>query len=434
MTSLAFMKFILSQKTLPILAIFCFLPEILAQNVQISKWGYYCEPSICIHPKDSNIMVAGSVLNQYHYSKDGGKKWKTKKLKSSYGVFGDPVIEVDTAGVFYFLHLANPPEGNWIDRIVCQKSLNNGKSWSNGTFVGLNGQKAQDKHWTAVDPRNNNLYVTWTEFDKYGSTTEGDSTRILFSRSEDQGETWSLPVQINEVSGDCIDSDETVEGATPTVGPNGEVYVSWVGPNGLVFNKSMDHGRTWLEREVFIDSVPGGWDFSIPGLDRANGLPVTKCDLSSGPNNGTIYVNWADQRNDSTDTDIWLSSSKDGGITWAKPVRVNDDSSKKHQFFTWMDIDQKTGYLYFVFYDRRAYNDNQTDVYIAESRDGGKTFKNVKISEKPFIPIIGPFFGDYNNIYVNGGVLRAIWTRYENGKTSIWTDISKLEDLFVIGH
>lgn len=62
--------------------------------------------------------------------------------------------------------------------------------------------------------------------------------------------------------------------------------------------------------------MPGGWDYVIPGLQRCNGLPVTACDLSNGPNRGTIYANWSDQRNGTNDTDVWLSKSEDGGNNW----------------------------------------------------------------------------------------------------------------------
>ena len=131
----------------------------------------------------------------------------------------------------------------------------------------------------------------------------------------DQGNSWSAPIKINQISGDCIDEDNTVEGATPAIGTSGEIYVSWAGPNGIVFNRSLDQGNTWLAQEILVDPMPGGWDFDIPGLDRANGLPITKCDLSGGPNHGTIYINWSDQRNGSTDTDIWLTKSSNGGNT-----------------------------------------------------------------------------------------------------------------------
>ncbi len=37
-----------------------------------------------------------------------------------------------------------------------------------------------------------------------------------------------------------------------------------------------------------------------------------------------------------------------------------------------MDIDQTNGHLYFIFYDRRAYLDNQTDVYMAVPHQMGE--------------------------------------------------------------
>ena len=152
-------------------------------------------------------------------------------------------------------------------------------------------------------------------------------------------------------------------------------------------------------------------------------MPVTCCDLSQGPYRGNIYINWSDQRNGLTDTDIWFTKSTDGGISWSSRKRVNDDPAGKQQFFTWMTVDQKTGYIYFVFYDRRAYSNNATDVYMAVSRDGGETFQNFKVSESPFTPNPGVFFGDYTNITAYNNVVRPIWARLETGQLSVWTAI-----------
>jgi hypothetical protein len=84
-------------------------------------------------------------------------------------------------------------------------------------------------------------------------------------------------------------------------------------------------------------------------------------------------------------------------------------------------VDQVTGYLHFVFYDRRAYNDYNTDVYMALTKDGGQTFTNYKVSEEPFLPNGNVFFGDYNNVSAHNGVVRPIWTRLHNGNLSVWT-------------
>jgi hypothetical protein len=342
------------------------------------------------------------------------------------GVWGDPVMLVDNDGNYYFFHLSNPTSGSWIDRIVCQKSTDGGVTWNDGSYMGLNGNKAQDKEWVAIDRNTGVIYSTWTQFDDYGSSNPNDRSNIMFSKSMDSGESWTPALRINEVDGDCIDDDNTVEGAVPCVGPNGEVFVSWAGPLGIVFDKSLDGGETWLDNDIFVTDFPGGWAFDIPGISRCNGLPITICDLSGGENHGTIYINWSDQRNGTNDTDVWMVKSTDSGETWTEPARVNDDPPGKQQFFTWMTIDQITGNLYFVFYDRRAYNDNNTDVFMAKSVDGGETFRNFKISETPFIPTSGVFFGDYNNVTAHDNVIRPIWTRLHNGQISVWTAIINL--------
>ncbi len=399
------------------------------QNIMISDQGSPNEPSIMMDPQNPNVILAGANINKYYISLDTGRTWTKKALQSSFGVWGDPAIAVDKHGDFYFFHLSNPPGGNWIDRIVCQKTSDRGDTWNDGSFTGLNGTKAQDKQWFAFDPDDNTIYLTWTQFDDYGSSNPLDSSSILFSKSTDAGASWSPAKRINKVNGDCIDSDDTVEGAVPTIGPNGEVYVAWAGPEGIVFDRSLDKGETWLDDEIKIDPMPTGWDYKISGITRSNGLPITICDLSDGPHRGTIYVNWSDQRNGSTDTDVWLSKSEDGGDTWSAPARVNDDGPGNQQFFTWMAIDQTTGYLYFVFYDRRDHNGDSTHVYLALSQDGGNTFLNRRISEQPFVPNDGVFFGDYTNITVHNGIVRPIWTRLHEGVLSIWTHLTTMNDV-----
>ena len=399
-------------------------------NILISNSNSPEEPSIIINPNNTSQLVAGANINNNYYSNDGGLTWTSGMMNSQYVVWGDPCVIVDTAGSFYFFHLSFPDYTDFIDRIVCQKSTDGGVTWEDSGFMGYNGGKGQDKEWATVDRSNNNIYVTWSQFDNYGSSNSNDSSIIRFSKSVDGGESWSEAVRLSKQAGDCIDSDETDEGAVPAVGPNGEVYVTWAGPDGLVFDRSYDQGETWLDDDIFICEIPGGWDYSVPGISRCNGLPVTCCDTSEGPFTGNVYVNWTDQRNGEDDTDVWFVKSSDNGDNWTAPIRVNDDLPGKHQFFTWMTIDQVTGYIWFVFYDRRNYEDEMTDVYCAVSHDGGNTFVNFKISESPFFPFTSVFFGDYTNITAHNNVVRPIWTRLDNTLISVWTSII---DVNIIG-
>jgi len=390
-------------------------------NILIGNQAGPNEPSIAMDPGNPAILVAGANNDKFYYSSNGGADWNAGVLTSSYGVAGDPVVICDTLGSFYYLHLSVPDWTSWLDRIVCQRSDDHGATWSDGSYMGLNGSKDQDKQWAVVDPFTNIIHAAWTQFDQYGSTNPYDSSHIMYSRSTDRGVTWSPAQRLDLRGGNCHDDDNTVEGATLATGPNGEVYIAWMGPEGLVFRKSTDGGVTWPQQNSVILDIPGGWDIMIPGIMRCNGFPVIACDLSGGPQHGTLYINWSDQRNGDSDTDVWLIQSSDGGETWSQPARVNDDPPGKHQFFTWMALDQSNGDLWFVFFDRRNYSGDETDVWMAVSKDGGDTFSNFKISESPFTPVASVFFGDYNNLAVHSGIVRPVWTRLEDGQLSLWT-------------
>ncbi|NQX91747.1 MAG: exo-alpha-sialidase, partial [Flavobacteriales bacterium] len=165
-----------------------------------------CEPSIAIDVNDPAKMVAGSIINNVYTSSDSGKTWTQDQLKSPLGVFGDPCIVSSPKGGFYYFHLSDPDHKGWrsdklLDRIVCQYSKDVDKKWSKGSGIGLNGSKDQDKEWAATSLNGEEVYCTWTQFDKYNSQEEGDSTLILFSKAKHKGKKWSEPVRFSAIEG-----------------------------------------------------------------------------------------------------------------------------------------------------------------------------------------------------------------------------------------
>ncbi|NWF89700.1 MAG: exo-alpha-sialidase [Ignavibacteriaceae bacterium] len=404
---------------------------ILAQhkNYRVSSTASFDpeEVTIAINTKNPNQLAAGANIRYFYGSSDSGLTWNQSDMTSTLGVWGDPCLIYDGLGNLFYAHLSNPPSpGYWIDRIVVQKSTDNGMTWNQGSGIGFNSPKNQDKEWLAVDlqdtPYKNFLYITWTEFDDYGSSNSLDSSRILFSRSTDNGITWSTPARVSDKGGNCVDGDLTVEGAVPTVGTNGEIYTAWSGPLGIMFDKSTDGGLTWGD-DIFVSNQPGSWDFDIPGISRCNGLPITACDTSKTFTRGNIYILWGDQRNGTDNTDIFISKSIDGGQTWSQPLMVNNDNTTRHQFFPWLAIDQTTGHLFVVFYDRRNTTGVATDVYIAKSIDGGETFENFRISESSFTPSNKVFFGDYSNIAAFNRKVYPIWMRMDGSALSVWNAV-----------
>jgi hypothetical protein len=392
------------------------------------------EPSIVINPDNPKNIVVGIVLDRVVYTTDGGLTWKESVLKSSYGVYGDPALTADSKGNIYYFHLADPSgkgrtDDAWLDRISCQKSGDKGATWGAASFTGLNPPKDNDKPWPAHHVKKDLLTVTWTQFDKYGSSDTTHRSNILFSKSTSKGDKWSDPVRINSLSGDCLDGDNTTMGASPAISFDEKIFVVWSYAGNIYMDRSYDEGRTWLKNDMLISKQMVGWDISIPGLGRCNGLPVAAIDNSGSPFHGSLYVTWSDQRNGENDTDIWMMRSSNRGDNWSSPIKVNQDGVGKHQFMPWMTIDQSNGIVYVVYYDRRSYDDNQTDVYLAWSMDGGNKFTEVKISESPFIPDPSKFFGDYTNISAFKNIVAPVWTRMDDGKTQVLTTIINQSDL-----
>lgn len=368
--------------------------------------------------------------NKIYLSKDFGRTWKGRNVKSRYGDFGDPCIIADNSGYFYYLHLSDPKKMGWegtmvMDRIVCQRSLN-GKSWNSGASIGHSPPKKHEKPWGTFDETSGRIYTTWTQFDRYASSNPQDSANIMLSFSDDRGLNWTPSIRINQYGGNCEGNSETPIGAVPIAGPEQEVYVTWAYQEKIYFDRSLDGGITWMKKDIVVADQPGGWNMNVPGFGKASGAPVSGVDVSYGDHHGTIYVNWSDQRNGENDTDIWLSKSTDKGNTWSEPMRINDDKVMlvgRHQCYNWLTVDPITGNVYIIFYDRRNHEDLLTDVYLATSTDGGATFTNEKISETPFEPDPDVYMGDYININAYGGFVRPIWTATSNGEISILTAI-----------
>ncbi len=396
-------------------------PNIRVDNNSISEPEEVC---IAINPTDPLNLAAGSNRYYYYYSKDGGETWDGARMQTSFVMVGDPCVTFDPEGNLYFGHISDPPFGSYLDRIVVHKSTDGGETWSDGVDIGKNGIKVQDKEWLIADHTNSQyrgtIYMAWTQFDEYGSADPSLKTRLLFSRSTDKGESWSSPAEISDTTGDCLDTDNTLMWAMPAVGLNGEVYVCWAAHSKIYLDKSLDGGITF-GKDAVVAEQPDGWKYEIPGIYRNGGYPVMCCDISTTRYGGNVYVSWADLRNGATNADIFFIKSADGGQTWSDIKRVNDDTSNRHQFFHWMCVDQKTGYIYFVFYDRRNTTGDATDVYVASSKDGGETFENFKVSESSFTPSKSIFFGDYASIAADNGKIYPLWMRLDGTKLSLWT-------------
>ena len=390
--------------------------------------------SIAINHKDPKNLIAGAGLNRVMATVDGGKTWNETKMASTFGAGGDPVLIADTKGNFFYFHLSDangkgPDDDGWLDRIVCHTSTDGGLTWSKDVSIGNNPPKDQVKPRVGTHYALGELYLTWTQFDHYGAKDSTCQSNIFFSKSV-HGKRWSDPIQINSTPGDCRDGDNTPNGAMAAININERLFVVWSNQESIFFDRSYDQGNTWLGNDLPIAKQPGGSSMNIPGLGKCSGMPTLIADDSETFFRGSLYVTYSDLSSGENDADIWLIRSINRGDSWSSPQRVNKDAPGKHQFMPVMTVDQATGVVYVVYYDRRAYDDLRTDVYLAYSLDGTGHFSEIKISESPFIPSPDKSMGDYIGITAYKGVIAPIWTRMDDGHTSVWTTVIKQEELF----
>ncbi|MBI1305300.1 MAG: glycosyl hydrolase [Bacteroidetes bacterium] len=397
----------------------CGLTTLAQTEIPVNSKGYVFypnEPTIAINRQHPDTIVVCTNLYNKYISTDNGQTWEDTTITSEYGMYGDPVLHATPDGNLYLTHLTI--KTGFLDRMVIQGSSDGGFSFDRDSYTGLNGTKNQDKPWLSSDdsetsPFYKNLYITWTEFDKYESKKKKDRSKIRFSSSSDLSKSWSEAITISDTTGICLDDDHALEGATTAVGTDGTIYCVWAGHYKLYFDKSSDGGKTW-GRDKIIGNQYAGWAQDIPNVYRTNGMPFLLIDNS--PNSkfkGRLYVVYGDRIN--KDANVYMLYSDDRGEHWSEPIRVNQKEDGD-QFMPNAAIDPKDGTLAIIYYDRRNCDlDVFSDVYVSLTSDGGNTFEDVRLNSQVFKPHGSKAFsGDYIDIDLYDGKLAAVWTGFQD--------------------
>jgi hypothetical protein len=318
------------------------------------------------------------------------------------------------------------------------KSTDDGHTFNNPvpvvTDIGNPSPRLIDKCYITVDtsptsPFKNTVYAVWVSKD-----TELTVVRLAHRRPNDA--QFSQPKTIGH-AGD-------MRGPSLTTGPNGEFYAAWLGmpARSIIFNASTDGGETFLPGlgsiDLTVHNYVGSLDgpnarFFVRSVDRMNSFPVIDVDRSNGPNRGMIYIAWAEVRN-GFDVDVFIKKltphngeRPDIGAV----VKVNNDASGADQFFPWLSVDDVTGDVGVVFYDRR---DDPAGIfvntYLARSTDGGASFaENIRVSSASSDPRIQAGvlssnasqigLGDYIALQILNGKALMLWADTRRGRQEI---------------
>jgi len=378
----------------------------------------YSEPSVAIDPTNPQQLIAAYQVNaSVAYSADAGKTWTIAEntAPDDYRRSGDVSVAYDRQGHAFLCYIAFDKLGTenyWArgatrNGVFVRRSSDGGKTWDKDHVVVFAHNSDpripfEDKPYIVADTTRSkyagNLYVGWTQWQLTKSI-------MLFSRSTDSGKTWSKPIEISTREGLPRDDNGAVEGFTGAVGADGTLYVSWCDITGIVLAVSRDGGRTFSPSRTVIQTGPSS--FSPVNVFRANGFP----EIGIDPRSNKLYVTWSDYTDG--DIDVFAASSNDGGKTWSRPVRVNNDAlhNGQDQFFQWLAVDPVDGSVNILFCDRRADPDNRKYIMVlARSTDGARTFQNYAWSTKPSDPT-DVFMGDYTGIAALGGRVYGVWPR-----------------------
>ena len=216
---------------------------------------------------------------------------------------------------------------------------------------------------------------------------------ILLARSEDGGRTFGAPVTVGDPARLAVQP-------TLLAGPGGQVVVG-----ALDLGQDLDTYQTRHEgrsgpppagpwQVILWRSADGGATFGPAATVAGGVVPPQRVliDLAPAPAfaldsaRGRIYSAWESGR------DVFLSRSDDGGGSWSPARRLGPSAGG--QFLPGVGV-APDGRLDVAYYDRsRDPDDVLAEVVLASSTNGGRSFVNEVVSERPFDSIVGSFNGD----------------------------------------
>ena len=403
------------------------------------------EPTIVVSATDPGNVVASSH-SQARISTNAGVTFATTvNFTNPPGATtnrGDTDMVFDSQGRLFWSNLASGTNSGF------GISVNEINATTGANISATNLSNANDdKEFITADqnpnsPFRDNLYLVWTSF--------GTSGDILFSRSIDQGVTWSAPINMtNGAAGFDWPSDVGVA-------PNGDVYVAWhtqPGFNGIgdfggnpdgtsgqiLVRRSTDGGQTFAPAVAAFG--PGQADTTYNIQNSPGNIPGTDFWMQGQPQPwvtpdptrpGNIYIIASDDPDNvhgtaGDDVDIVISRSADNGATWTQATIPVDPPGGSHQFFPTAAIDE-FGTIVVSWYDTRNGATNPggnflLDVFATYSIDGGLTWAapfQINDPANAFDPDIGAGnrtagpppttrIGEYFGVDIFGGMVYTAW-------------------------
>lgn len=353
-------------------------------------------PTLVADPTDDRFVVLANRLDAPDFgcalqlSGDGGKGWvpanPVPKLPAGAEKCYAPEVAFDGNGVIYYLFAALKGLGNQPVGVFLTTSADRGQTFAPPRQV-LDSNNFSAR--LAIDRtmgKRGRVHLVWLHAtsDPPSGGLGPPPNPILAAYSDDGGQTFSDPVQVNDPA------RQRVVGPALTLGPGHAVNVAyydvqddvrdyqglkgpaWEGTWSLVVARSLDGGRRF-EQSTVADTEVRPPERVMVIFTMAPPALVSQGDR--------LCLAWGDGR--LGDPDVFVRCSANSGRTWARAQRVNDDKvgNGRWQYLPHLAMGPR-GRLDVVFYDRRDDPQNlNNDVSYSFSTDGGKTFaRNVRLN------------------------------------------------------
>jgi hypothetical protein len=427
--------------------------------------GPHNETSIAVNPTDGNNILGGAndyqlalnpggqvsetVLSRAHVTFDGGTHWSEYPIvfSSTYQATGDPSVAFDASGHAYyatlgfrFVGLTNAQSPD----VLVANSGDGGKTWASvrvatgsGNF-GSVGDLLDKEYITAWG--SGNALVVYGDF-KLGQRGGFISAKIYASVTHDFGASWSTPHVISGSLDEAFVAVPTVAGSSIAVAFLNTTDLNTGRDDYEVVKVSPTTGLALGAPVKVATVIDGATDYPIAFGRQTYQDSLFRSwaagNITSDPTNSAhLAVVWSDMRNSTTpapadpyaattNSDVVVSQSLNGGATWSAPVAL---TLARDQFMPWGAYDSN-GLLRIGFFDRSADGANHLYKYAvaSETSSGTLAFNSSAVSTVASDPTQGDrwfaatvnasfphatsFLGDYsNNAATADGHVVAYWT------------------------
>jgi Abnormal spindle-like microcephaly-assoc'd, ASPM-SPD-2-Hydin len=343
----------------------------------------------------------------------------------------DPAVDWTSDGTAWALAIgviSNPP---LVANVRCFKSTDQGSTWAfDSKLSPSNTATDKASLWvdhSPASPYRDQMYAIWhdgnpTFFASRSGPGGTWNAPIQLSGGETTGTSDGSDVKTNNF-GDVF-------AFWPSSG-NQKLFVAKSTDGGATFGGPIQIGTTsgqfWYPipaqagRNVLIYITAGAYRTATEDF-------VYACwhDLAGGSGCNTTADAPGSSVSSTCTNRIWFTRSIDGGTTWETPWKINDSSALNDQFFPRLVLDQTDGKLVVVYYDTIGNPSRvDTDIWMQTSPDNGVTWSAaVKItsaeSDEATATANANQYGDYIGVTGNAGSFFACWTDSRNSIEEIW--------------